>query len=84
MTLNLVFLVKQKSVTWSKAIDDASNEARLRVTEMHASARTSLFKEKKFCLKVAVFLSASKPKVMTSCGFRTVGIGEGNTRKNSY
>jgi hypothetical protein len=26
MTLNLVFLVKQTSVTWSKAIADASEE----------------------------------------------------------
>lgn len=43
MTLNLVFLVKQKSVTWSKAIADASEETMLRTTEMHMRACTSVF-----------------------------------------
>lgn len=75
MTLNLVFLVKQKSVTWLKVIADVSRETipGIIVTETHMSANISVFKE---VLKIAVlsFLT-SKPMVVNLHRLRTAGIG---------
>lgn len=75
MTLNLVFLVKQKSVTWLKVIADVSRETipGIIVTETHMSAYTSVFKE---VLKIAVlsFLTP-KPMVVNLHRLRTAGIG---------